>query len=437
MTGGDSAHPPELAGSAYLRLVLLGALVGIPAGLVAALFLGFVHDLEHWLWTDLPDALGESSPPWYLVLGLPVVGAAIVAAARLLLPGDGGHPPLEGLHAGVVPVSHGPGIALAAIGTLSFGAVLGPEAPVVALGAVMAIAVTWFARLGERESTVLATAGSFSAISALFGGPLVGGVLLVESGMGLGAALLPALLPGFVAAAVGYLIFVGFGDWGGLNAPGLVVPDLPLYEGTHLLDLLVAIAVGVATAVVVVAINRAATRLEGEGGGRLGMVAFLIAGGFAVGLIALVADGLGTDSQDVLFSGQASIPALIAETSTGVVLLLIVAKALAYAVSLACGFRGGPIFPAIFLGIGLATLPVVWFDVSPTLAIAVGAAAGTAAQTRLLLSSMLLATLLVGSQGLDAVPAAVLAAAAAWIARTALDQRHGPKPPYRDAHASA
>ena len=437
MTGGDSAHPPELAGSAYLRLVLLGALVGIPAGLVAALFLGFVHDLEHWLWTDLPDALGESSPPWYLVLGLPVVGAAIVAAARLLLPGDGGHPPLEGLHAGVVPVSHGPGIALAAIGTLSFGAVLGPEAPVVALGAVMAIAVTWFARLGERESTVLATAGSFSAISALFGGPLVGGVLLVESGMGLGAALLPALLPGFVAAAVGYLIFVGFGDWGGLNAPGLVVPDLPLYEGTHLLDLLVAIAVGVATAVVVVAINRAATRLEGEGSGRLGMVAFLIAGGFAVGLIALVADGLGTDSQDVLFSGQASIPALIAETSTGVVLLLIVAKALAYAVSLACGFRGGPIFPAIFLGIGLATLPVVWFDVSPTLAIAVGAAAGTAAQTRLLLSSMLLATLLVGSQGLDAVPAAVLAAAAAWIARTALDQRHGPKPPYRDAHASA
>ena len=437
MTGGDSAHPPELAGSAYLRLVFLGGLVGIPAGLVAALFLGFVHELEHWIWTDLPDALGESSPPWYLVLGLPVAGAAIVAAARLLLPGDGGHPPLEGLHAGVVPVSHAPGIALAAIGTLAFGAVLGPEAPVVALGAAVAIAVTWFARLGERESTVLATAGSFSAISALFGGPLVGGVLLVESGVGLGAALLPALLPGFVAAAVGYLIFVGFGDWGGLDTPGLVVPDLPLYEGTHLLDLLVAIAVGVATAVIVVAINRLATRLEGEGDSRLGMVAFLIAGGFAVGLIALVADGLGTDSQDVLFSGQASIPALIAETSTGVVLLLIVAKALAYVVSLACGFRGGPIFPAIFLGIGLATLPVVWFDVSPTLAIAVGAAAGTAAQTRLLLSSMLLATLLVGTQGLDAVPAAVLAAAAAWIARTALDQRHGSKSPYRDAHASA
>jgi hypothetical protein len=50
---------------------------------------------------------------------------------------------------------------------------------------------------------------------------------------------------------------------------------------------------------------------------------------------------------------------------------------------------------------------------------------------------MLLATLLVGSQGFDAVPAAVLAAAAAWITRTALDQRHGPKSPYRDANAAA
>jgi chloride channel protein, CIC family len=201
------------------------------------------------------------------------------------------------------------------------------------------------------------------------------------------------------------------------------VPDLGLYEGTHLLDLLVALAVGVATAVVVAAVKRLARRVAGGGARRLGTAAFLLAGGLAVGLIALLADGLGADSQDVLFSGQASIPALLAETSTGVVLLLLVAKAIAYAISLACGFRGGPIFPALFLGIGIATLPVVWFDVSPTLALAVGAAAGTAAQTRLILTAMLFAALLVGAQGLDATPAAVLAAAAAWLTATALDRQ--------------
>jgi H+/Cl- antiporter ClcA len=437
VTAGDAAQPPGLTGAAYLRLVALGALVGIPAGLVAAVFLGLVHELQHVLWTDLPDALGESSPPWYLVVGLPVVGAAIVVVARLSLPGDGGHTPLEGHAAPVTPVSHIPGIALAALATLACGAVLGPEAPVIALGAATALAVTSFARLGERESRVLATAGSFSAVSALFGGPLVGGVLLVEGSLGLGAGLIPVLLPGFVAAAIGYLIFVGFGDWGGLDAPGLAVPDLPLYEGTHLLDLLVAVSVGVATAVMIAAINRLAARVAGEGEQRLGVVPLILAGGLLVGLIALVADGLGSDSQDVLFSGQASIPALVSETSTGIVLLLIVAKAIAYAVSLGCGFRGGPIFPAIFLGVGLATLPVVWFDISPTLAIAVGAAAGTAAAARLALSAMLFATLLVGTQGLDAVPAAVLAAAAAWITVTAIDQRNGSKAPFHEEPAGA
>jgi hypothetical protein len=44
----------------------------------------------------------------------------------------------------------------------------------------------------------------------------------------------------------------------------------------------------------------------------------LLAGGFLVGLIALIADGLGSDSQDVLFSGQASIPALISEASCAI-----------------------------------------------------------------------------------------------------------------------
>jgi hypothetical protein len=82
---------------AYLRLVLLGALIGIPAALLAAGFLALVHELEHVLWTDLPDALGHSSPPLYLVILLPVVGAGLVAAARALLPGDGGHSPLDGI----------------------------------------------------------------------------------------------------------------------------------------------------------------------------------------------------------------------------------------------------------------------------------------------------------------------------------------------------
>jgi H+/Cl- antiporter ClcA len=242
----------------------------------------------------------------------------------------------------------------------------------------------------------------------------------------MGAAVLPALLPGFVAAAVGYLIFVGLGDWGGLDEPGLVVPDLPLYDGTHLLDLGLAVGIGAATAVALVPLRRVAEDTARVGNARLGMPMLLLAGGLGVGLTAFSADILGADPEDVLFSGQASIPALLREESTAVLLVLLVAKALAYVLSLACGFRGGAIFPAIFLGVGLAALPGLWLDVSPTVVLAMGAAAGMAAQSRLVLSSMLFATILVGSQGADAVPAAVLAAATAWLVAAAVDRRWPP-----------
>jgi hypothetical protein len=60
-----------------------------------------------------------------------------------------------------------------------------------------------------------------------------------------------------------------------------------------------------------------------------------------------------------------------------------------YGICLGCGFRGGPVFPAIFLGIGLA-MPVVVFDVSPTLGVAVGTAAGVAAASGAWLTVMAL-----------------------------------------------
>jgi H+/Cl- antiporter ClcA len=418
---------PPIEPRTYLRLVLLGALIGIPAALVAAGFIALVHHSEHWLWTDLPDALGESSPPWYLVIALPIVGAALVVAARRFLPGDGGHSPLLGIGGGVTPVSSATGVALAALATLAFGAVLGPEAPLIALGSVVGVAFTYFVRVGEREKAVAATAGSFSAISALFGGPLVAGVLLVEAGIGFGAGLIPILLPGFVAAAIGYTIFIGFGNNGGIGTQAITVPHLPPYNGTHVYDLAIAVVVGVAVAIVVSLIRRVGASVADDGGRRLGMPLLLIAGGAAVGVIAELAGVLGANSQDVLFSGQSSIPVLVTESSTKILLVLIVAKGLAYAVSLGCGFRGGPVFPAIFVGVAMASLSDVWFNVSPTLALAVGAAAGMAAVTRLLFTPALFAGLLVGTAGVDAVPAAVLAAAASWMTAMAIQRRAAPE----------
>jgi len=412
-----------MSGERALRLVGLGALIGIPAALAAALFLAAVHELEVWLWEDLPEHLGTSGPPWYLVIGLPLAGAAIVLVARTLLPGDGGHEPLEGIGVTPTPIAHAPGVVLAALGSLAFGAVLGPEAPLFALGSIVGLVAARFARLGEADGRVLSTAGTFSAVSALFGGPVAAAMLLLEAGVGMGALLIPIMIPGLVAASIGYLIFLGIGDWGGIEATTLSVPGLAAYDGVRIRDLVVAVAVGVLLALLTEVVRRQATRVAGPGRVRLGMPLALLGGAVTIGVVALVADGLGANSQDVLFSGQASLPSLLGEDSARIVLVLLVAKAVAYAVCLGCGFRGGPVFPAIFLGVAVAMLASIAFDISPTLALAVGTAAGMTAMTRLILASLIIAALLVGTAGVEAVPVAALAAVAAWLTMTAIDAR--------------
>lgn len=422
-TSTPALHPDRAQGRAYLRLIGLGGLIGVPAALLAWVFLGIVNWLQGLLWTDLPRELGESTPPWYLVIGLPVVGAAVVALARRLLPGDGGHSPLAGIGGAPTPWQFGPGVALAAVGTLAFGAVLGPEAPLIALGSVVGMALTPFVRVDRRGQQILATAGSFSAVSALFGGPLVAGFLLVESGLAAGAALLPMLLPGLVSAAVGYLLFVGLGNWPGLPDSALAVPGLAVYEHTRVLDLLLAVAVGVVTSLVIGAVKRLAKDVDTLASGRAGRTRTLLAGGLAVGLLAQVVQLLGGNSQDMLFSGQSAIPDLLAETGLGALLVLVTAKALAYAVCLGCGFRGGPVFPAIFIGVGVAGVCCVLLDTSVTWALVVGAAAGMASGTGLVFSALLFGMLLAGSSGQDALPAAVFAVTAAWLTNSALTRR--------------
>jgi H+/Cl- antiporter ClcA len=228
-------------------------------------------------------------------------------------------------------------------------------------------------------------------------------------------------VPGLVAAATGYVLFVGFGSWGGLDTIALAEPGLPVYDGIQPGDLMLAVAVGLVTALLIVVVRRLAQQVDRVSKRNVSLI--LLAGGLAVGIIAQVAGWLGADTQDVLFSGQTSVPAVVTEGSVGVVLVLVLAKALAYGVSLGCGFRGGPVFPAIFLGAGLATFPILWFDTSPTWAVAVGAAAGMAAGTRLVFAAVLLSALLVGPAGKDTIPAAVLAAATAWLTVVALQGR--------------
>ena len=104
-----------------------------------------------------------------------------------------------------------PGIVLASLATLSLGAVLGPEAPLIAIGSGLAAATV---RLVKKDAppmalTVMASAGSFAAVSTLLGSPLLGAFLIMEAAGIAGATLSLVALPGLLASGIGALVFLG------------------------------------------------------------------------------------------------------------------------------------------------------------------------------------------------------------------------------------
>lgn len=96
-------------------------------------------------------------------------------------------------------------------------------------------------------------------------------------------------------------------------------------------------------------------------------------------------------------------------------------KGLAWAISLA-GFRGGPTFPAMFLGAaaGIAASHLPGFDLTP--AVAVGLGAGVAAVLRLPLSGVALAVLLTAPSGAGSAPLVIVGVVAAYLTTLALPQ---------------
>src|SRR4051794_3857713 len=140
----------------YLILLLLAAIIGVPISAAAYWFLVFVADLQRWLYQDLPSGLGyEKAPAWWPLPILAVAGLLVAVTIRRL-PGQGGESPVDGFQAGRVaaPITI-PGIALAAAVTLGSGAVLGPEAPLIALGGGLAACAV---RLANRNAPAQAIA---------------------------------------------------------------------------------------------------------------------------------------------------------------------------------------------------------------------------------------------------------------------------------------
>lgn len=429
-TGSDGAAAASAAESpivlhrrGYLVLLLQAAALGIPISLLAFGYQALVHVLQHEVWEALPERLWGSGPPvWWPLVVLGLAGV-LVGWVGPRVPGGGGHPAAGGVSPAPTPPRFLPGVLVVAGISLVLGAVLGPEAPLLAMGSAVALMVADRTSLATQPEAraVIATAGAAAAIAAIFGSPLVAAILLMEVvGFG-GRKMMAVLLPCLMSTGVGALLFTGLGSWTGLTTASLAVPD---FEAS---DLRVGQLLWVVPVAAVIAVGLHAVLLLGH---RVTEAArsrvFLVtaaAGVLAGGLATLYALLTSRSVTEVALSGQALLPGLAAEPQSWPVtalVLLLGCKALAFGLSLGV-FRGGPVFPAVALGAVAGVLAGQLPGLGTAAGLAIGMAATAAAVMRLPVTSVLLVVLLLGSGVTEVTPLVIIAVVVALVVLEALD----------------
>ncbi len=409
---------PELSAKLTAAALGLAIVLGILGALGASVFILVMDEAQKWIWKDLPAALGfDGLPMWWVALML-LIGACIVALAWRL-PGATGNGPLTGFHFDT-PAINAPSILLAALGSLIFGFVLGPEAPLIIMGTTIG-ALLMRGRAPQLVQMGMLLGGA-AAIGAIFGNPFVMAFMLLEfAALGILPAI--ALVPSLVALGSGYLVQIGVGPWSGIGTHSLAVPGLPTYDNLSVRDLIFGLVIAVIASIVAAIARELGERVAQLAAKHRGFVLFAVAL-LTAALAIAVTEITGVDVGFVLFSGQSDMTSLIAETSILTVVLVLIAKMFAYGMALGGGYRGGPIFPATFLGVAVGVLSSLVFpEISVTAMAATGIAATATVMLRLPFTSALLAMVLLSSSGAAVAPFAIMGAVVGFGVRQGLDKR--------------
>jgi len=412
----------------YRRLLVVAAVIGVLVSLVSWGFLELIHYIQEWVYKDLPDWLGFTGVPTWWPLPVMVVAGLLTAFAVLRLPGRGGHVPYQGLSGGMTRPVDLPGILLAGLASLGLGLVLGPESPLIALGSGLAIFAVSRARKGtpDQAMSVIAAAAAFAALATVFGSPVVGAVILIEAA-GLGGPTLPlVLLPGLMASGIGSLVFIGMNHWTGLsnNDYALSPFTLPAYSKPSLSEFLWTVALAIAAAVVtfgIVALARASAGMVARRPWILIPAAALLVGGLAIAFGQIT----GQPADAVLFSGEDAFSSLVSQATTlslGTLAVLLLCKGAAWALSLG-SFRGGPTFPALFMGAVAGVLAAHLPGLAETPAVAGLMGAAAVSILRLPLSAIVIVDLLTGRAGVATAPIIIVAVVVAYITTESLTAR--------------
>ncbi|MES5819655.1 ion channel protein [Streptomyces sp. RG80] len=412
-TAQQAPAAPATPARALLPLILPALVVGVGASL---LFLGVsaaAEALQDVLWRNLPDALGVGrySALWIIVM-LTATGVA-VGLVVWKAPGHAGpDPATTGLDAPVLPPAVLPGLLLATALMLAGGPSLGPENPIIAVNVGLAF---WLGRrlLPRMPGGLWAALAEAATIGALFGTPVAAALLISEAlaGRQLKGALWDNVFGPLVAAAAGALTTT-------LVAHPTFDLHLPAFGRPGWGDLLAALLIAPAAALLGMCAVRAFPYVHGGFSRLRHPMLALPVGGLVLGLLGALGGHL------TLFKGLDEVGEIAADPdgwSAGEFATMTVVKLAALLVAASCGFRGGRIFPAVFVGaaFGLCAHALVP-GVHPALGVAAGVLGMLLAVTRQGWVSLFTAAVLVSSPAILAL--LCIASLPAWLLVTGRPQ---------------
>ncbi|CTT61264.1 ion channel protein [Escherichia coli] len=329
-----------------LLLSLPAVAIGIASSLILIVVMKIASALQNLLWQRLPGTLGiaQDSPLWIIGV-LTLTGIAVGLVIRFSQGHAGPDPACEPLIGAPVPPSALPGLIVALILGLAGGVSLGPEHPIMTVNIALAVAIgaRLLPRVNRMEWTILASAGT---IGALFGTPVAAALIFSQTLNGSSEVpLWDRLFAPLMAAAAGAL------TTGLFFHPHFSLP-IAHYGQMEMTDILS----GAIVAAIAIAAGMGAVwclpRLHAMMHQMKNPVLVLGIGGFILGILGVIGGPVS------LFKGLDEMQQMVANQafSTSDYFLLAVIKLTALVVAAASGFRGGRIFPAVFVGVALGLM---------------------------------------------------------------------------------
>ncbi|WP_297122269.1 ion channel protein [uncultured Enterobacter sp.] len=321
-------------------------IIGVASSLILIIVMKVAAVLQSVLWNTLPTQLGVSldSPAWTILM-LTLTGLAVGLVIRFSPGHAGPDPAQEPLIGEAVAPSALPGLLIALIVGLAGGVSLGPEHPIMAVNIALAVYLGGraFPRVGALDWTILASAGT---IGALFGTPVAAALIFSQTlGGNNDIPLWDRLFAPLMAAAAGALTTSLFFH------PHFSLP-ISHYGQMQIADIFsgaivaaIAIALGMVAVWCLPRLHRLMHKLKHP-------VLILSVGGFMLGILGAIGGHI------TLFKGLDEMQQMAFSQVFTVsdYMLFALIKLAAVVVAAACGFRGGRIFPAVFIGVALGLM---------------------------------------------------------------------------------